>query len=823
MNARLKKITKLLGKISLKLFKLFLLFLLITTVVATIIIQTSGDGDFQFNPNNALLVNDVTQLNPIHVSKVIKPENSAEIISGIMDSTGPISIGGGRYSMGGQTAYEDSLHFDMRTFNKVLNLDKDNKTVTVQAGITWRDLQEFIDPHDLSIRIMQTYANFTVGGSLSVNVHGRYIGEGPLIKSVQSIKIILASGEEKEASPDVNSELFYGAIGGYGGIGVITEATLNLTDNLKIERRANLLETTEYLQYFKDNIRENNDVVFHNGDLYPPDYEEIRDVSWYKSSKEVTVEEKLIPKDDTYYWGPRVIDFISDYDIGKSIRRNIVDPIIYSSDLVVWRNWEASYDVAELEPQSRKEETYVLREYFVPVDDFEPFVADMKEIFNSNDVNIINVSIRHAKAAPENYLSWANEEVFAFVVYYLQGTDEKSIEGVKKWSKEMIDAVISYEGTYYLPYQVFASSDQFLAAYPNAPKFFDLKKRVDPEYRFRNQLWKNHYPSAESTLEQQKADIDGYYKNENQSILSVPEWYLVFNPLEYAEFLEAGHNPSDFPFMASIKEYWSLYDRVVNIGQNYGPENSDYMIMLKVIGISTTVEFMYKSLYENTIGSFTRWTANNEDTEEDKIIIRAQRGYSDLIFNEAWYKYNFGEWVNKIWKDTDFFGPNFIRKTERKLFFTAEFGFKSLYAKLIGFGAQTAYEPSDGKVYLTAIIPEGVLSELPDTVRVLHEGEEGLTILSLPRWGGFTETVPVLVAMGIQFKDISGNANITVSIIKDVESNADYKMAIPLFESEFVSDANFTRNVYLVNVTLIDEFLIEVKNRNHKIEHIYDF
>jgi FAD/FMN-containing dehydrogenase len=84
---------------------------------------------------------------------------------------------------------------------------------------------------------MQTYANFTVGGSLSVNAHGRYMGEGPLAHSVESLRLILADGNLVEASPTQNPELFYAAIGGYGGIGVIAEATLLLADNIKIERR----------------------------------------------------------------------------------------------------------------------------------------------------------------------------------------------------------------------------------------------------------------------------------------------------------------------------------------------------------------------------------------------------------------------------------------------------------------------------------------------------------------------------------------------------------------------------------------------------------
>ena len=47
----------------------------------------------------------------------------------------------------------------------------------------------------------------------------------------------------------------------------------------------------------------------------------------------------------------------------------------------------------------------------------------MKAIYDRYDVNVINVSLRHAYADEETYLSWAAEEVFAFVIYYKQGTD----------------------------------------------------------------------------------------------------------------------------------------------------------------------------------------------------------------------------------------------------------------------------------------------------------------------------------------------------------------------------------------------------------------
>ena len=120
----------------------------------------------------------------------------------------------------------------------------------MQSGITWRKIQEYIDPYNLSVKIMQTYSDFSVGGSLSVNAHGRYVGLGPLILSVIEIKILLANGSIVTASPEQNKDLFYGAVGGYGFLGVIVEATLSLADNVKMERKQKTLLTKNYPKYF---------------------------------------------------------------------------------------------------------------------------------------------------------------------------------------------------------------------------------------------------------------------------------------------------------------------------------------------------------------------------------------------------------------------------------------------------------------------------------------------------------------------------------------------------------------------------------------------
>ncbi|QIH08600.1 MULTISPECIES: FAD-binding oxidoreductase [unclassified Pseudomonas] len=440
------------------------------------------------------IVNDITQLNPIVVDQVAQPTRLEQIVQLVADHPGPIAIGGGRYSMGGQTATEHALQIDMRRFDQVLAFSRERKEITVQAGITWRALQTFIDPYDLSVSIMQSYANFTVGGALSVNAHGRYIGYGPLVGSVKSIKLVLADGQVIEASPQNNAELFYGAIGGYGGLGVIAEATLQLSDNVRLLRTFEEMPLERYNDYFFQHIANDPKVILHNAVLYPNQYQHLRAVSYSQTELPVTVEERLTPLDRNYWKERRAMKVVSQWPMGKSIREEVIDPLVFKRQQVVWRNYEASLDVRELEPASRARRTYVLQEYFVPPGQLQGFVEDMGETLRKHKVNVINLSIRHAKADPGTLLAWARTDVFALVLYYQQDTRPAARDEVRQWTRSLVDSAIRHGGSYYLPYQILATPEQFHAAYPRANEFFALKARVDPHNKFRNKLWDAYAP-----------------------------------------------------------------------------------------------------------------------------------------------------------------------------------------------------------------------------------------------------------------------------------------------------------------------------------------
>ena len=443
-----------------------------------------------------LLVNDVTGLNPVPVWAINKPRTVEHVVEAVQKFAGPVSVGGGHFSMGGQTASPGSLHLDMRDMNRVIVFSPMEKTIRVQAGIRWCDIQRFVDPHDLSVKIMQTYANFTVGGSLSVNVHGRYMGMGPVILSVRWFKLVMADGSVAEASRDMNPELFFGVIGGYGGLGVIVEVELDLADNVKVKRVATKLSADGYIEHFKAKVRQSPDAVFHNADLYPPEYNRVRSVTWVKTDEAVTEPRRLHRGGAGYALERYFVWAITETPLGKWRREYLIDPLLYASRKVHWRNFEASYDAAELEPASRKRATYVLQEYFVPFEKFGEFVPRMAEILKRHRVNALNVSVRHAQADAGAVMAWARGETFAFVLYYKQRTRDSAKNRVAVWTRELIDAALAVGGSYYLPYQPHATPEQFHAAYPRARDMFALKRRLDPGFRFRNVLWDTYYATT---------------------------------------------------------------------------------------------------------------------------------------------------------------------------------------------------------------------------------------------------------------------------------------------------------------------------------------
>lgn len=439
-------------------------------------------------------VRNVTGLYTVEVARIATPKTTDDIVRALADWPGRVCIGGGRYSMGGQVGLVGGLQLDMRGMNRLLWLDAPARKARVQAGMRWRDLQDHLDPQGLAVKTMQSYANFSIGGAVSVNAHGRYVGHGPVGHSVRALQLVLADGRVVEASRSERAELFAAAIGGYGAVGVITEVELELAANVHIERSYTPMALDAYADHFRQRVQGDPTAVLHNADLLPPAFDQPHAVTWRRCSveKPLTDATRLVPRQQSYAKERRMIRLLTETPGGAALRRSVVHPLLNRSPAVQWLNHEASRDVAELEPESRSASTYVLQEYFVPVRHFLGFARAMAAELQRANVQALNISIRHSPADRVSALPWAREEVFCFVLYYRQGTGVEAQTAVGVWTRALIELALKHEGRYYLPYQLHAEPRQFNAAYPEAVALRRLKAEVDPRGRFSNEMWRRY-------------------------------------------------------------------------------------------------------------------------------------------------------------------------------------------------------------------------------------------------------------------------------------------------------------------------------------------
>lgn len=191
------------------------------------------------------------------VRAVVAPDNMEQLatVVGLCTSAGHAVIprGGGMSYTGAYLAIRsDSVVIDMRRMNRVLDINREDMTVTVECGCTWQALHEALKGSGLRTPFWGTLSGIhaTVGGGLSQNGifwgSGRY---GSALDSVLSLQVVLADGSVMPTGSAARngSDAFFRHYGpdltglfcaDTGALGFKATATLKLIDELEHHRFA---------------------------------------------------------------------------------------------------------------------------------------------------------------------------------------------------------------------------------------------------------------------------------------------------------------------------------------------------------------------------------------------------------------------------------------------------------------------------------------------------------------------------------------------------------------------------------------------------------
>ncbi|MBP9764991.1 FAD-binding protein [Candidatus Babeliales bacterium] len=445
-------------------------------------------------------VTDFGKLYPSKVHKIIYPTTTAQvqqIVSQACAQNKKVSVAGARHSQGGQSNASDSVNIDMLHMNKLLELDTVHKIVRVQAGMSWEQLQDILQQYGLSVKVMQASNVFSIGGSVAVNAHGRDPHYGSLIETVQALKIVDCQGTIKELNRQKNPELFSLVVGGYGLLGIIVEVELSVTDNCVCEKKQQEMSYKAYVDYLFKNVLPQKNIQLHYARLVNipgKDYlKRVLCIDYIK--KKGVVPTTPLPKEGHVFWNQMLLRTYRKFwsrtfnNVRWYIEERMTAP--WENVKVLTRNHVMRPYVHSLEGQS-KHTTDLLQEYFIPAESFEFFVEQLKRFSEKYRIKLLNVTLRWTPRNTESFLSYSKQDTIAFVLYFTTPTHERALSKVQEYTRALTDACLQSSGSFYLPYQRFATESQMQKAYPNMKRFIKLKNKYDSCDVFTNNWYRDY-------------------------------------------------------------------------------------------------------------------------------------------------------------------------------------------------------------------------------------------------------------------------------------------------------------------------------------------
>lgn len=169
-------------------------------------------------------------------SSILLPESKSQVQKAVRENSS-ITIRGGGSGLAGGAVPQNCAVLDLSKLNKVLEFNKEKKTITVEPGIILDELNYFLEQYNLEFPVKpSSHSICTIGGMIATNAVGnRAVKYGKTSNWLESIEIVNSKGELEEVG---KTDL--GDFAGMEGItGVIVQAKLKLAR--KVKRTASLL------------------------------------------------------------------------------------------------------------------------------------------------------------------------------------------------------------------------------------------------------------------------------------------------------------------------------------------------------------------------------------------------------------------------------------------------------------------------------------------------------------------------------------------------------------------------------------------------------
>ena len=352
-------------------------------------------------------------------------------------------------------------------FNKIIGLDRERQTVTVEAGVRYGQLARWLHGEGFALHNLASLPHISVAGACATATHGSGDRNGNLATAVSGMELVTGRGDVVVLS----HEQLEGTVVNLGGIGVVTKLTLDISPTFHIQQ-----DVYENMPFSE--LEEHYDEL--TSDLYS--------VSLFTDWRTSTINQVWLKR--------RVPDGVSvkaESELwGAKLAANALHPIPNISaencteQMGIGGPWfeRLPHFRMEFTPSSGEE---LQSEYFVPRQHAFAALCAIDQI-RDHIAPLLQISEIRTIAADHLWMSPCYKQDSVAIHF----TWKQDWEGVRNVLPRIEEALASFHARPHWAKLFTISHERLHSLYKKMPEFQQVLQHYDPQGKFRNKFLEKH-------------------------------------------------------------------------------------------------------------------------------------------------------------------------------------------------------------------------------------------------------------------------------------------------------------------------------------------
>lgn len=348
---------------------------------------------------------------------------------------------------------------------RVVDLDTEAQTVTVEGGINYGQLCPYLHERGFALHNLASLPHISVAGASATATHGSGMNNGNLSTAVVGLELVKADGELVKLTKEQDGDNFAGAVVHLGGLGVVTKLTLKVQPAYQMRQDV-------YLDLPLDQLEENFEDIMGSG------YSVSLFTDWQPGRVNQVWRKRLVDENNPIEAGPEFY--------GAKLADRNVHPILDHSaescteQMGVPGAWyeRLPHFKMEFTPSSGKE---LQTEYFVPRAK-APEAFQILQQMGEQLAPLLMISEIRSIDADDFWMSPCYQQ--PCIAFHF--TWEQDAEALQQLLPVIEKKLAPFDARPHWG-KVFGTSPELLASlYPKLPDFQVLLREYDPDGKFSN-------------------------------------------------------------------------------------------------------------------------------------------------------------------------------------------------------------------------------------------------------------------------------------------------------------------------------------------------